>query len=137
MDQARFNEFVARYEQMDEWQIVRIQSQESDLTEEAKAALGQVIASRSIDPQKLRENSAAEDEQRAQKQKIKEDISRKREAKIFKIILIATAPVIVVAAMLNPGRSYEVFIASSVQAVGLALIAWVILKIKRYFSRNR
>ncbi|RRV00169.1 DUF308 domain-containing protein [Stutzerimonas xanthomarina] len=137
MDQARFNEFVARYEQMNEWQIARIQSQESDLTEEAKAALAQVIASRSIDPQRLRENSAAEDEQRAQKQQIQEEISRKREAKIFKILMIATAPIIAVAALMNPARAAETMVSTVVQALGFVLIAFGILKIKRYFSRNK
>lgn len=137
MDQARFDELLARYEQMDEWQISHIQSQESDLTDEARAALTQVIASRSIDTQKLRDNSATEDKKRSDKQQALAEISRKREAKILKIFLIAAVPIIVVAAVLNPSKAYENLMASAVQAIGLALLALAIFKIKRYLTSSK
>lgn len=137
MNQARFDEFLARYEQMDEWQIARIQSQESDLTDEARAALTQVIASRSIDTQKLRDNAAAEDKKLLEEQRVLADISRKREAKTFKILLVAAIPVIVVSALLNPSKAYENLIALAVQAVGLGLIGLAIFKIKRYVKSSK
>lgn len=137
MDQARFAEFLARYEQMDEWQIARIQSQESDLTDEARAALTQVIASRSIDTQKLRDNAAAEDKKLREEQQVLAEISRKREAKTFKILLVAAIPIIVASALLNPSKAYENLIASAVQAIGLGLVVLAMFKIKRYVKSSK
>lgn len=136
MDTRRLADFEERYRRLDEWELADIYAKYGSLTDEARAALDGVIRSRNIDLDNLRQQEATEELHRAEmEQKIYEKW-KKRDAFLLKISLALGVAIAIVGALLSPERAYETFISTLVQAVGLGLLAWVVLAIKRSRSKR-
>lgn len=135
MDKDKVAEFAARYQRLSEWELADIHARSATLTEEARAALVAVTADRGIDLKKLRQEEAAEEVERAAVEQANAEKKERRDARLFKILLVIGLPIVVLGALLRPERTYETFISALVQGVGLVVLAWIILMFKR--SRNK
>lgn len=136
MDTRRVAEFEERYQRLDEWELADIYAKYGSLTEEARAALDGVIQSRNIDLDKMRQQEASEELHRAEIEQERYEKWKKRDAFLSKIFLVIGLPIAIAGALLRPERAYETFISTLVQAVGLGLVAWVVLAIKRSRSKR-
>lgn len=135
MDKQKIDEFVERYECMGEWEIAAIHAKEKDLTDEARAAIAAVMSKRGIDLAAIQERARHEDSARSEKEKIRTEKKRSRDARIYKAFLIIAVPIVVLGAFLRPERALETFVSSLVQVAGIALIGWLLLMLKRFLSR--
>ena len=135
MDQQKIDEFVERYEGMDVWELVAIHAKEKDLTDEARTALSAVILKRGIDLAVIQEMARQEDSARSEKEKMRTEKKRTRDARIYKVFLVVAVPIAVAGAFLRPERALETFVSSLVSVVGIALIFWPLLMLKRFLSR--
>ncbi|MDX1367615.1 hypothetical protein [Pseudomonas sp.] len=135
MNRQKIDEFIERYESMDEWQIIEIHSKEKDLTNEARIALATVISKRGVDLNKVLEEAKEEDLARTEKAKIRIDNQRKRDTRIYKIFFVIAVPIILLGAVFRPERAFETFISSLAQAAGIAIIFWLALMLKRFLRR--
>lgn len=135
MNRQKIDEFIERYESMDEWQIIEIHSKEKDLTNEARIALAAVISKRGVDLNKVLEEAKEEDLARTEKAQIRIDNQRKRDTRIYKIFFVIAVPVILLGAVFRPERALETLISSLAQAAGIAIIFWLALMLKRFLRR--
>ncbi len=126
----------AHYRQLSEWELLDIHSRSSTLTDEARAALSEVIAERKIDLQRLRQEEAHEERARAAAEDAKEKKRDRRDAFLFKWFLIIGLPIIAIGAFLRPDRAIEAFASALVQGIGLFVIAWLALKVKRRMGKK-
>lgn len=129
-------QFKAHYREVSEWELLDIHSRSSTLTDDARIALAEVVAERKIDLQKLRQEESAEERARAAVESEKKKKWDQRDALLFKWFLIISLPIIVVWAFLRPDRAVEAFVSSLVQGIGLCLVAWLVMKLKRRLRKK-
>ncbi|MDI1338170.1 hypothetical protein [Polaromonas sp.] len=109
-------------------------ARKASLTEEAQVALVSVLSERDVLVGKIRRLNAAEDQRRAQT--TQEVTSRKemRNAKLAKWFFVISLPVIALSALLKPAQAWQTLVSSTVQAIGIFVVGWVALFIKRKLS---
>lgn len=137
MDSTRIEEFSARYEMLDQWEIAELHSRRNSLTPEACIALDQVVAKRGIDLAKLEQIEAAELAQKTAYENEQELLAQKKEARYLKWFLIIGTPIIIFGALFRTEKIYETVVSTLVQGVLIGLIYWAYLKFKRPRNQRR
>lgn len=130
MDSARIEEFSARYETLDQWEIADLHSRRNYLTPEACVALDQVVTKRGIDLAKLKQIEAEELSRKAAYENEQELLAKKKEARRFKWFLIIGTPIIIFGGLFRTEKFYETVVSTLVQGVLISLIYWAYLKFK-------
>lgn len=135
MDSTRIEEFSARYETLDQWEIAELHSRRKSLTPEACIALDQVVAKRGIDLAKLVQIEAEELARETAYENQQELLAKKKETRYFKWFLIIGIPIIIFGALFRTEKFYETVVSTLVQGAFIGLIYWAYLKFKH--SRNQ
>lgn len=137
MNQQKIAEFAAHYQVLDEWEIANLSARSSSLTEEARHALAMVISDRKIDLKRIHEENLDEQRVLAQQERTRQEKREARDARWLKIMLVICIPLIIVGVFVRPEKTLEALVSTVVQAVGIALIALVVFKLKRVFEKQR
>ena len=134
MDTKKVLEFLERYQSMGEDELVVIHEKQSLLVEEAKMALATVISERNIDLQELIKDEIKEKEQRIKKQELIAIKKQKRDAFIYKIMLVVGLPLCLFQFLFNPDRFFQTLFATIGSALGIAIILGVLYMFKKVFN---
>lgn len=137
MNNQQITTLVAHYQEMDEWEIADLYARASSLTEEGRHALATVISHRKIDVQRIHEQRLTAERALLEQERMREQKRKARDARWFKIMLIVTIPLIVLSALLRPEKTWETFVSSLVQALGVVAIALVFLRLRRAFEGKK
>jgi hypothetical protein len=125
--------FLERYRGMSTEELVDIKV--GNLIEVARDALNTVISERGVNAEevakKLRADDAKYDSEIAAKQQAEEDRKDRRDARYFKILMIAGIPMTILGFVFAPGKSYVALISALVQGGVWALIAGILYALRR------
>lgn len=137
MNNGQVAALVAHYQEMDEWEIADLHARDSSLTAEGRHALATVISHRNIDVQRIHAQMRMEERTLLDQERMREQKTKARDARWFKIMLIVTIPLIALSALLRPEKTWETFVSSLVQALGVTVIALIFLKLRRAFEGKK
>lgn len=137
MDEQKIRDFTKRYESLDESVLASIHDKQSDLVDEARVALAEVVSRRGIDFEVIREEAKKEYSEYARKTKIITDKKRARDSKITKILLIISIPFFVIGMFVQPNTTLRLVVAVIIQGAALVLFWWLIVAVKRFLKRPR
>jgi hypothetical protein len=129
-------DFLERYRRLSEWELAEIHARASALTEEARMALASVAAERGIDFPRLHQEERDEQSQLAEAEQNRDEKRNVRSALLFKVMAIIVVPVVALGMLFRPEQTYQTFISVLVQGIGIAVIAWIVLRFKGA-RRNR
>lgn len=134
MNQQAIDHFCQHYIRLSDEELEALDARKTTLLEEAQIALASVLAERGVSVDEIRRVNAAEDEERA---KAARDAVRRRgirDAKLTKWFFIISVPVIVLSILLQPEKAWQTLVSSTVQALGIFVIVWIALLVKRKLS---
>jgi hypothetical protein len=131
MNQQQFTQFKQHYLHLQEEELEQLHARKATLVEEAQVALAAVIAERGVSVETIRRANAIEDAGAIAAASAKAEYKARRDAKLFKWMLIFGVPLIGVRVVLTPEAAWSTLVSSLVQALGLAAIAWLVLFLKR------
>lgn len=137
MNAAKVAEFTARYETLDEWGLLDIDSRRPTLTDEARFALDQTLSKRGIDLVKLKELEAQDIAQQAKLEQERQIKFDERDARYTKIMWIVCLPIMVFAAVFQTESAFQTLISTLVQVALLGLVNWGYLKFKRSRGKRK
>jgi|GEM_PF-6438623 len=134
MDTNKISEFIELYRGMHEDELA-VLSEKQTLVPEAKTALATVILERNIDLNKLAQEEAEETEHRIKKQQIITEKKEKRDAILFKVLLVIAIPICIFQLLFNPNKFFQTLMSSIGSAIGLAIILGIAHGIKKTFKK--
>jgi hypothetical protein len=123
MEQEQIAHFKAVYRGLSEWDIEDLDSRKNGLTDEAQAALSEIIAERQVDVAGMRKEVIDESKALVRQAEEKEEKQRVKDRKVIKVLSVATIPIILILFLIRPERTYQTLISTIVQAVVLAAIS--------------
>lgn len=135
MKREQIAHFKSVYRAMSEWDIEELDSRKNGLTEEAQAALSEIIAERQVNIAAMREEVAHEADVANAKMEAKEKLDRVQEEKITKRMLLFVVPLCAVIFLIRPERSYETVVSSIVQGLLLVGLAWGVRALFKWTKR--
>lgn len=138
MDQQAIDHFRQRYLQLSEEDLEALDARKASLVEEAQVALVSVLSERDVLVGKIRRLNAAEDQRHAQATQEVSSRKEMRDAKLAKWFFFISLPVIALSALLRPEQAWQTLVSSTVQAIGIFVVVWIALLIKRKLGvKNR
>ncbi len=131
MEQEQVAHFKSVYRAMSEWDIEELDSRKHGLTEEAQAALSEIIAERQVDVAAMRKEVGDESEALVKQAEEREEKQRVKDRKLIKVLSVATIPLLLVLFLVRPERTYQTLISGLAEWLGLAAIAWCVYAWRR------
>lgn len=135
MDTNKISEFVERYENMHEDELAIIHQNQSSLVEEAKVALATVISERKIDLTKLAQEEYQEKEQRIKKRELVTEKKQKRDAFVYKAMLVIGVPICLFQLAFNPDKFVQTLFSTVAFAVSIGIISGIIYLLKKALKK--